>query len=116
LAIICITGAAISVFMNNIGALALMFPVTMSVAQRLNLSAARMLMPLSFATLLGGMCSLTGTPANLVVNQWLISETGQNFGYFDLALLGGPLTVIGLIWIVAGAPLTFSRFTEGAVI
>jgi len=116
LAVICITGAGVSVFMNNIGALALMFPVTMSVCQRLNLSPARMLMPLSFATLLGGMCSLTGTPANLVVNQWLISETGQNFGYFDLALLGGPLTVIGLIWIVAGAPLTFSRFTEGAVI
>ena len=116
LAIICITGAAISVFMNNIGALALMFPVTMSVAQRLNLSPARMLMPLSFATLLGGMCSLTGTPANLVVNEWLISETGRDFGYFQLALLGGPLAAVGLAWIVAGAPLTFSRFTEGATL
>ena len=91
LAVICVTGAGVSVFMNNIGALALMFPVTMSVCQRLGISPARMLMPLSFATLLGGMCSLTGTPANLVVNQWLIGETGRGFGYFELALLGGRL-------------------------
>ena len=114
LAIVCTTGAAISVFMNNIGALALMFPVTMSVCQRLDISPARMLIPLSFATLLGGMCSLTGTPANLVVNQWLVEETGRGFGYFELALLGGPLTVAGLVWIVTAAPHTFARFTEGA--
>ena len=114
LAIVCTTGAVVSVFMNNIGALALMFPVTMSVCQRLGVSPARMLMPLSFATLLGGMCSLTGTPANLVANQWLIDETGRGFGYFELALLGGPLTIAGLAWIVSAAPLSFSRFTEGS--
>jgi di/tricarboxylate transporter len=114
LAVFCATGAFVSVFMNNVGALALMFPVTMSVCQRLNLSPARMLMPLSFATLLGGMCSLTGTPANLVVNQWLIDETGGGFSYFELALLGGPLTLLGLAWIVAAAPHTFLRFTESS--
>lgn len=112
LAVICATGAFVSVFMNNIGALALMFPVTMSVCKRLELSPARMLMPLSFATLLGGMCSLTGTPPNLVVNQWLVDETGRNFSYFELGLLGGPLTIAGLVWIVSAAPLSFARFTE----
>ena len=114
LAVICATGAFVSVFMNNIGALALMFPVAMSVCQRLNLSPARMLMPLSFATLLGGMCSLTGTPANLVVNQWLTSEAGRSFGYFQLALLGLPLAVAGLAWLIAAAPATFARFSGGA--
>ena len=114
LAIVCVTGAAVSVFMNNIGALALMFPVTISVCQRIDVSPARMLMPLSFATLLGGMCSLTGTPANLVVNQWLVGETGRGFGYFELALLGGPLTVIGLVWIVSASPHVFARFTESS--
>ena len=109
LAVICATGAFVSVFMNNIGALALMFPVAMSVCQRLNLSPARMLMPLSFATLLGGMCSLTGTPANLVVNQWLTSEAGRSFGYFQLALLGLPLAVAGLAWLIAAAPATQSQ-------
>jgi di/tricarboxylate transporter len=116
LTVICVTGAFVSVFMNNIGALALMFPVTMSVCQRLELAPARMLMPLSFATLLGGMCSLTGTPANLVVNQWLVDETGRNFGYFELGLLGGPLTIAGLAWLIVGAPVFFSRFTEGTAI
>jgi di/tricarboxylate transporter len=114
LGIICVTGAAVSVFMNNIGALALMFPVTISVCQRIDVSPARMLMPLSFATLLGGMCSLTGTPANLVVNQWLIAETGRGFGYFELALLGGPLTLLGLAWIVSASPHMFARFTESS--
>lgn len=113
LAIVCLTGAVVSVFMNNIGALALMFPVVMSVCQRLDMSPARVLMPLSFATLLGGMCSLTGTPANLVVNQWLVTETGRNFGYFELAALGAPVAFAGLIWILAAAPRSFARFTDG---
>src|SRR5689334_3195628 len=72
LAILCGTGAFVSIFMNNIGALALMFPVTLSVCARLNIAPGRMLMPLSFATLLTGTCSLTGTPANLIVNQWMV--------------------------------------------
>lgn len=115
LAVVCGTGAFVSVFMNNIGALALMFPVTMSVSHRLGIPPARMLMPLSFATLLGGMCSLTGTPANLVVNEWLIGESGRSFGYFELALLGGPLALAGLAWLVAAGPISLARFTDVAV-
>ena len=107
LAVLCGTGAFISIFMNNIGALALMFPVTLSVCSRLNIPPARVLMALSFATLLGGTCSLTGTPANLVVNQWKIAETGAGFGYFELALVGGPVALVGLAWIVFAAPRLF---------
>ena len=72
-------------------------------------------MPLSFATLLGGMCSLTGTPANLVVNEWMAGETGRDLGYFELAIVGGPLTVVGIVWLVFGAPRIFARFamTDG---
>lgn len=107
LAVLCCTGAFISVFMNNIGALALMFPVTLSVCSRLKIPPARVLMALSFATLLGGMCSLTGTPANLVVNQWKIAETGAGFGYFELALVGGPVALAGLAWLILAAPRIF---------
>ncbi len=101
--ILCVTAAFVSVFMNNIGALALIFPVALSVCRRLEIPPARLLMPLSFATLLGGTCSLTGTPANLVVNQWKIAETGGSFGYFELALVGGPVTLGGLAWIILAA-------------
>lgn len=107
LLVVCGCAAFISVFMNNIGALALMFPVALSVCARLQMPPARMLMPLSFATLLGGTCSLTGTPANLVVNQWMIGETGGSFGYFTLGTVGLPVTVAGLAWLVLAAPHTF---------
>ncbi len=109
LATLCATAALTSVFMNNIGALALVFPVALSVCARLEIPPARVLMPLSFATLLGGLCSLTGTPANLVVNEWKISETGVGFGYFELAWIGAPVAVAGLIWIILAAPRVFRR-------
>jgi len=109
-AVLCATGAFVSVFMNNIGALALLFPVAISMAQRLQVLAGRILMALSFATLLGGMCSLKGTPANLVANEWMISQTGRSMGYFDLAVAGLPLALIGIAWLVAASPKVFARF------
>lgn len=109
LAVLCVTGASVSVFMNNIGALALMFPVALSVCDRLGVPPARMLMALSFATLLGGLCSLTGTPANLVVNAWMIEETGGGFGYFEMGLVGAPVAAAGLAWLVLAAPRVFGE-------
>lgn len=112
LAILCLTGAFISVFMNNIGALALMFPVALSVCSRLEIPQGRVLMALSFATLLGGTCSLTGTPANLVVNEWKIQETGVGFAYFELGLLGGPVALAGLAWIIFASPRVFRNLRK----
>jgi di/tricarboxylate transporter len=109
LAILCTMAASVSVFMNNIGALALFFPVALSVCARLDIPPGRVLMPLSFATLLGGTCSLTGTPANLVVNEWAVAETGAGLAYFELALIGGPVAVAGLVWIVLTAPRVFRK-------
>ncbi|HKX78902.1 MAG TPA: SLC13 family permease [Novosphingobium sp.] len=109
LALLCAMAAGVSVFINNIGALALFFPVALSVCARLDIPPSRVLMPLSFATLLGGTCSLTGTPANLVVNEWVVAETGKSMSYFELALIGGPVTVAGLVWIAFAAPQAFSR-------
>lgn len=114
LAILCGVGAFVSIFMNNIGALALMFPVTLSVCARLNIAPGRMLMPLSFATLLTGTCSLTGTPANLIVNQWVVQETGRGMDYFELALLGGPVALAGLAWILIAAPRYFRNMEPAA--
>ncbi|MFA7602450.1 MAG: SLC13 family permease [Novosphingobium sp.] len=109
LAVLCAMAAAVSVFINNIGALALFFPIALSVCARLDIPPGRVLMPLSFATLLGGTCSLTGTPANLVVNEWKIAETGKGFSYFELGLIGLPVALAGLAWIVLAAPRILGR-------
>jgi hypothetical protein len=69
LPLVCSLGALTSAFMNNIGALALWIPVTLSLCRSTGVAPGKVLMPLSFATLLGGTCSLIGTPANLVVSS-----------------------------------------------
>lgn len=114
LGVLCASGAFVSIFMNNIGALALMFPVTLSVCSRLELSPGRMLMPLSFATLLGGMCSLTGTPANLIINDWKLAQTGRGFAYFEIAWIGLPVALAGLAWIILAGPRYFQHLRGAA--
>lgn len=110
LLLLCAAGAFVSVFMNNIGALALLFPVLLSVCERLRIAPARMLMPLSFATLMGGLCSLTGTPANLIVNDWKVAQTGGAFDYFAFGSVGVPIVVLGIGWLAVAAPRLFRRF------
>jgi di/tricarboxylate transporter len=97
LAILCTVTAGISVFMNNIGALALMIPVATSVCRVSGLDQRRVLMPVSFAALLGGLCSIIGTPANLIVSNQLTAATGQGFAFFDNAWVGVPAVVAGLL-------------------
>lgn len=99
-AVLCSTTAAISVFMNNIGALALMLPVAASVCRIADIDQRRVLMPLSFAALLGGMCSIIGTPANLIVSNQLAAATGRGFAFFDFAWVGVPATAAGLLMLV----------------
>lgn len=98
---LCAAGAAISAFMNNVGALALMMPVALTVAARQGLSPSRVLMPLSFATLLGGLVTLVGTPANLVMAQFREDALGAPPGLFSLGIIGVPLAVAGVAWLGA---------------
>src|SRR3546814_5228391 len=73
-----------------------------------------MLMPLSFATLMGGMCSLTGAPANLIVNDWEVAQTGGGFDYFAFGSVGVPIAMLGIVWMVIVAPRLFRRFEPDA--
>ncbi|MGA7545494.1 MAG: SLC13 family permease, partial [Methyloceanibacter sp.] len=104
LALVCSLGALTSVFMNNIGALALWIPVSLSLCRSTGTEPGKVLMPLSFATLLGGTCSLIGTPANLVASNFQAQATGQPFGFFDLAWVGVPITCAGVLWLTLAAP------------
>ena len=97
LAVLCLLTATLSVFMNNIGALALMLPVVTSVCRVSGLDSRRVLMPVSFASLLGGLCSVIGTPANLIVSDQLGAATGRGFAFFDFAWVGVPVALAGIL-------------------
>lgn len=101
LVLLCAITASLSVFMNNIGALALMIPVVTSVCRVSGLDQRRILMPVSFTALLGGLCSVIGTPANLIVSNQLASATGSGFAFFEFAWVGIPVALFGLIVVVA---------------
>jgi di/tricarboxylate transporter len=99
--------ALLSVIMNNIGALALMIPVATSICRTTGIPPRRVMMPIAFAALLGGLCSVVGTPANLIASQQLQAATGRGFGFFDFAWAGIPAAIAGLIAIVIWMPRAF---------
>ncbi|MDH3595170.1 MAG: SLC13 family permease [Rhodospirillales bacterium] len=91
--------AVLSAFMNNVGALALMLPVTLRNAYRAGRSPSQVLMPLSFATLLGGLITLIGTPPNIVIATFREQYTGTAFKMFDFAPVGLAVAAVGLVYI-----------------
>src|SRR5690606_13395765 len=76
-------GALLSAFMNNVGALALLMPIALQISARLELPPGRVLMPLAFGTILGGMTTLIGTPPNLIVSSFRAQHGGGPFEMFD---------------------------------
>ena len=106
--------AILSSFMNNVGALALMLPVALRNAYRDGYAPAKSLMPLAFASLLGGMVTLIGTPPNLIVAGFRETETGTPFGMFDFAPVGLAVAVAGLAFIIFVGPRLLSSDRRGA--
>ncbi|MEO1200962.1 MAG: SLC13 family permease [Pseudomonadota bacterium] len=92
-------GAVLSGFMNNVAALALLMPVDLEVAKRAGRSAARTLMPLSFATILGGLITLIGTPPNIIVASIREERLGAPFQMFDFAPVGLACALAGIAFI-----------------
>ena len=91
--------AALSAFMNNVAALALLMPVDIQAAKQAGRSPARSLMPLSFATILGGMVTLIGTPPNIIIASYRGEALGQSFSMFDFAPVGLSAAIVGLVFI-----------------
>ena len=102
LSIIALTGTAalLSGFMNNVGALALLIPVALQIASRLEMPPGQILMPLAFASILGGMTTLIGTPPNLIVSG-IRAETTESgyFSMFDFTPVGLTVASIGVLFI-----------------
>ena len=113
--ILCAIVAAASGFMNNVGALAIMIPVAIRISRKNGWSPSLVLMPLAFASLLGGMTTLIGTPPNLIISAFRAGASGSPFGMFDFSAVGAGLTLAGLLFIsLAGWRLLPRRSPKGS--
>jgi di/tricarboxylate transporter len=92
-------GAVLSAFMNNVAALALLMPVDIQTARKAGRVAGLSLMPLSFATILGGMVTLIGTPPNIIIAAIREENLGAPFKMFDFAPVGGIAAIAGLAFV-----------------
>lgn len=99
IALLTVITAVLSAFMNNIGALALMMPIAISSANNAKLSPSTVLMPLSFASVLGGLCTSIGTPPNLLISSYKEEITGQSFSMFDFSPVGVVVAFICILFI-----------------
>jgi di/tricarboxylate transporter len=89
--------AVLSMATKNVGALALLMPSALGIARRTKVSPSRILMPMSFASLVGGLAVLVGTSPNIIVSGVREQALGQPFRMFDFMPVGGLLTVIALV-------------------
>ncbi|MDA9231475.1 SLC13 family permease [Rickettsiales bacterium] len=92
--------AFLSMFMNNVGALALLMPVAIQSTLKAGRSPATVLMPLSFGSILGGLVTLIGTPPNIIIASYREEIIGESFDMFDFAPAGGVITLVGLLFLV----------------
>lgn len=91
--------AALSAIMNNVAALALLMPLDMQAAAKAKRSPALSLMPLSFASILGGMITLIGTPPNIVIAEFRGNALGEPYGMFDFAPVGIVVAIVGVAYV-----------------
>ncbi len=99
IAIMGTVGGVLSAFMNNVAALALLMPVDVASARKAGRSPGLSLMPLSFATILGGMVTLIGTPPNIIIATIRQDSLGESFAMFDFAPVGAIVALVGLAYV-----------------
>lgn len=99
IAVMAMVGAGISAVINNVAALAILMPLDVDTATRAKRAVGRSLMPLSFATILGGMITLIGTPPNIVIAEYRQDALGESFGMFDFAPVGLAVAIAGIAFV-----------------
>jgi di/tricarboxylate transporter len=107
--VIMITGAVLSAFMNNIGVAALMLPVVVDIARRTQIPPARLLMPLAYSTLLGGLMTLIGTPPNLLISESMSLSGYEPFKLFDFTPIGSGVMIVGVLFMALFGRLLLPR-------
>lgn len=92
--------SAFSAFLNNTPVVVIFAPIIKQWSKKIGIPCTKFLIPLSYATILGGLCTLIGTSTNLVVHGMMIDKGFGGLKMFDLAFIGIPVTVIGILYIL----------------
>ena len=104
LSVYLLTIALASALMNNTAIVAIFMPVTIRLAHRYHMSPSKLLIPLSYAAIMGGTLTLIGTSTNLLVNSIYIKNSGLALGMFEFAKYGWITLTLGLIYVLTIAP------------
>ena len=100
LLIVMLTSGFLSSFMNSIGVTSLFLPVVIDIARRTNRPPSRLLMPLAFSSLLGGLNTLIGTPPNILISEALKNAGLESFRMFDFTPVGIPVLLAGTLFMI----------------
>ena len=95
--LVVLTTAVIGAFVSNTGTVALMLPIVVSLATQAKMNASRLLMPLAFASSMGGMLTLIGTPPNLVIQETLTENGYAPLGFFSFTPVGLVCLLVGIV-------------------
>ncbi|HER42908.1 MAG TPA: TRAP transporter large permease subunit [Candidatus Eisenbacteria bacterium] len=98
--VLCATIAALSAFIVNTATVAIFIPVAVVLAKARNISPSRVLIPLSFASQFGGVCTLIGTSTNILINSFAVDNGMRSFGLFEFSRLGLVMAAAGLLYLV----------------
>jgi di/tricarboxylate transporter len=100
IAILMLTVGLISAFMNNVGAVAMLLPAVVGISRKTKVPVSKLLIPLAFASLLGGKMTLIGTPANILATGILAERGLPTFGFFEFTPMGVVVLTTGILYMV----------------
>lgn len=104
--------AGFSAFLNNTPIVSLFIPIIKSWSKKNNVASSKYLIPLSYATILGGTCTLIGTSTTLVVHGLLVSAGYSGFTFFEPGIIGLGYAIIGLVFLIFFAPVILPEHKE----
>ncbi|BCR06240.1 membrane protein [Desulfuromonas versatilis] len=97
--VIMLTVACFSAFINNIGSTAVLMPLVISMGRKAHIPPSKLLIPLAFGSLMGGVCTLIGTPPNILMNALMEQYSGESFSMFDFTPVGVAILIAGTLYM-----------------